>query len=93
MIDWINVASNAVWILGCAIALAALSYASWEASLYHEKLATRLKRPSILAALYLGGLLVSLGMAATAGSLLEIILWLLLALLFGAQLVRLRRSQ
>ena len=38
MIDWFNLAANSLWILGCAIALAVLSYASWQASLRREKI-------------------------------------------------------
>jgi hypothetical protein len=87
MIDWFNVAGNALWILGCAIALAALSYASWEASLSGEKFLTRLRRPAVLASLYLAGLLFSLGLAATSGRSLETVLWLALAGGFGGQLI------
>jgi hypothetical protein len=87
MIDWFNVAGNGLWILGCAIGLAALSYASWEASLSGERFTARLRRPGIMAFLYLAGLLFSLGLAATSGRTLETILWLALGAGFGVQLV------
>jgi hypothetical protein len=87
MIDWISVGSNALWILGCAIGLATLSYASWEASVYDEKFTTRLKRTPVLASLNLAGLLFSLGLAATADSVIEKILWLVLAVAFGGLLI------
>jgi hypothetical protein len=87
MIDWANLAANALWILGCAVALATLSYASWEASAYHEKFSLRLKRPGIQAALNLGGFLFASGLAATSDSTLEIILWLVLVVAFLAQVV------
>ena len=89
MIDWISVGSNALWIIGCAIGLATLSYASWEASEYGEKLTTRLRSTTILAFLNLAGLLFSLGLAATSDSTIEIILWLLLAIAFGGLIIHL----
>ena len=87
MIDWISVGSNALWIIGCAIGLATLSYASWEASVYKEKFAARLKRTPVLASLNLAGLLFSLGLAATADSAIEKILWLVLSVAFGGLLI------
>lgn len=89
MIDWVSVGSNALWILGCAIALATLSYASWEASLYREKLGVRLRRPSYQVSLDLAGLLFSLGLAATSAALWGKGLWLLLAAGFLYQLISL----
>ena len=87
MIDWLNLGANALWILGCAVALAVLSYASWEASVYREKFSQRLKRPGIQAALNLGGFLFASGLAATSDSGIEIILWLVLAAAFLAQII------
>ena len=89
MIDWISVGSNALWILGCAIGLATLSYASWEASVYNEKFTARLRRPSLLSCLNLAGLLFSLGLAATSDTVLERILWLVLSIAFGGLLIKL----
>ncbi len=89
MIDWISVGSNALWIVGCAVALATLSYASWEASVYGEKFRLRLQRPPIQASLNVAGLLFSLGLAATSDALWEKVLWLLLAAGFIYQLVAL----
>ena len=87
MIDWLSVGGNALWILGCAIGLATLSYASWEASVYHEKFSTRLNRTPILVSLNLAGLLFSLGLATTTDSTIEKILWLILAIAFGMLLI------
>lgn len=86
MIDWKNLAANALWILGCAIALATMSYASWEASQYHEKMGARLKRPAYQACLNLAGLLFCLGLAATSGVLLQRAIWLVLAAAFAVML-------
>lgn len=79
MIDWFNVAFNALWILGLAVALAALSYASWEAWMFQESFAARLRRPPIQAAFCLAGLLFCLGLAGTAGAAWKSALWLALA--------------
>lgn len=87
MIDWVNLGSNALWIFGLSIALATLSYASWDASIHHEKLHTQLKKPGLIVSLNLAGLFFSLGMAATSSSILVAILWLILAILFAAQII------
>jgi len=82
MIDWWAVCSNAFWISGGALALAAFSYASWQASVDHQRLRQALGQASIQAALNVAGALFSLGLAATARSPLEVIVWLILAGLF-----------
>jgi hypothetical protein len=87
MIDWLNLFSNSLWILGLALALATLSYASWEASLHKEKFRSRLNRAPIQAALSLAGVLFCAGLAATSDSTLEIVLWAALAAAFAAQIV------
>lgn len=92
MIDWLNVAFNALWVLGCVVALSALGYASWEASLYNEKFTARLKRRPIQAALDLAGLLFCLGLAALSDAWWEKALWAILALAFGVQLAWLRAA-
>jgi hypothetical protein len=79
MIDWINVAFNALWIVGLSVALAALSYASWEAGMLREKMAVRLRRPAYQVALAAAGLLFCLGLAGTADALWKSLLWLALA--------------
>jgi hypothetical protein len=78
MIDWLNVAFNALWIVGLSVALAALSYASWEASIFQEKFAVRLRRPAIQVALAAAGLLFCLGLAGTADAAWKSVLWLAL---------------
>jgi hypothetical protein len=93
MIDWWGVFSNAIWIGGAALALAAVSWASWQASVDHQRLRQALGQSSIQAALNIAGALFSLGMAATARSPLEIIIWLILAALFVYQWIRDRRAK
>jgi len=87
MIDWFNLAANALWIIGLAIALAVVSHASWQAALHHEKLRTQLARPGYQIYIDLAAVLFCLGMAATSRRVWEIILWGVLAVLFIAQAV------
>jgi hypothetical protein len=84
--------SNAVWISGAALALAALSYASWQASVNHQRLRQALRLAAYQAALNAAGALFSLGMAATGRSPLEVVVWLVLAGLFIYQWIRDRRA-
>lgn len=78
MIDWFNLVSNLLWILGCALALSTFSYASWKASLRGERLLERLNRHTYRFALGLAGLLFSLGLAATSTEIWRIGIWSLL---------------
>lgn len=87
MIDWGNLAANALWILGCAAALAGLGYASWQASIYHTKMSVQLSRPSFQSALCFAGLLFSLGMALTSQAPFSVAAWGMLALLMLALIV------
>lgn len=92
MIDWWGVIANSLWIAGSALALATISYASWQGHVTQHKLRARLGQRAYRLALDAAGCLFCLGMAATAGSTLELILWLALSVLFLAQLIRDRRS-
>jgi hypothetical protein len=93
MIDWINLAFNALWILGCAVALAALSYASWEATLLGVSLRSRLQQASYAKALNVSGFLVGLGAGgAVQGGWLKA-LWFVLAGMFLLQTVAALRSE
>ncbi|HJW89883.1 MAG TPA: hypothetical protein VJ436_04500 [Anaerolineales bacterium] len=92
MIDWINLAGNALWILGCALFLAALSFASWEASLYGEKFRTRLRGRGVQTAISVAGILFCIGLAIVSDSALEVIVWSALALAFAGQLTATLRT-
>lgn len=87
MIDWANLAANGLWILGCAVILATLSYASWDASTLSEKMGARIGRPSYQMALSLGTFLFTLGLAASTGGLFARIIWGVLALLSIVSLI------
>jgi|PlaIllAssembly_1097288.scaffolds.fasta_scaffold2125617_2 NhaP-type Na+/H+ or K+/H+ antiporter len=92
MIDWFNLGANALWVIGCAVLLATLSYASWEARLSRQKLAERLKQGSTWLTLNLGSLLICLGAALAGGEWWWIVLWGLLGLAFLIQVVRILRA-
>jgi Ca2+/Na+ antiporter len=74
-IDWGNVFGNMLWILGCAVALATLSYQSWLASKHRAKYSTMLKQPGAQFAMDLAGLLFCLGLAVTANSWVKYLIW------------------
>jgi phosphatidylserine synthase len=82
MIDWVMVAANALWILGLAIGLATLSYASWEAWATHETFRQRLAKPAAQGVLALAGFLFCMGLAATSWVLWQTAVWLILGVLF-----------
>ena len=87
VIDWFNLAANSLWIIGCALALAAFSYASWQASMFNETLRARLETPGIQRALFFAGLLFCMGQAMLSDSLLVTVLWGVLGLAFCVGLV------
>ena len=86
MIDWYGVAVNGLWIMGCALALGTLSYASWQASLSQQKLRTRLESSGEQVSLLLAAFLVCAGLFGMAESLVARLLWAVLALAALAQL-------
>ncbi len=82
MFVWIMVGSNALWILGLAIALAAFSFASWQSWASHASFRKTLGRASFQGILSIAGLLFCLGLAATTPVLWQAAIWLVLAALF-----------
>jgi len=87
MIDWIDLVENTLWILGCALALATFSYASWQASLNHEKLGYRLGQRNIRIPTGIAFILFCIGLADTSRQWWEIGLWIILAILFFVQTI------
>lgn len=93
MIDWVFLTANSLWILGCAVALATFSYASWQASLHQEKLRARLEKAGIQRALHFSGLLFCAGLAILSEGVIQTLLWAALGVLFAVGLVvALRRA-
>lgn len=74
MIDWIAIASNSLWIAGLAVVLATVSYAYWAAGQQQSSLTQVLQQRPFLRSIYIGLMLVGLGLAATSNSTLELIL-------------------
>jgi len=87
MIDWFNLAANALWILASANALATLSYASWRASQRGEKFGAILREFPYQVSFDLSGVLFCLGLAGASSKSWEIGCWLVLTALFIAHLV------
>jgi hypothetical protein len=83
-IDWFGVFSNGLWILGLAIALAAVSYADWRRKLSQPRLTLRqaLSHPSFQMAWSLGLLLFCAGLALTSALGWQTAAWGVLALAF-----------
>lgn len=87
MIDWYNVAANALWIIALALALAVIDFARSDAVQRGEKFGQTLNRRGWQIALNVAGILFSLGLAATSERTWEQIIWLIMALLFGVQII------
>ena len=87
MIDWYNVIMNACWILGCAVALTTLSYASWDASVLGKTFRDCLRQPKIQIALNIGGLLFTVGLAGTTQIIWQRVLWIIVGFGFLIQIV------
>lgn len=85
MINWLGLAENALWILGCALALAVLSYAHWAANVTHAQLRAYLKQPHLQVIFNLAGLLFALGLGTTSKTILEQLIWFVLAILVGGR--------
>ncbi len=93
MIDWPQVVANVVWILGAALALAVLSYASWQSNMQAKRLRDVWRQPVYQVLLRTAAALFCAGMGLTASGLLEAALWLILAGLSLASLITFWRAQ
>lgn len=93
MNGWLSTIGIILRVLGIVTALAAFAYAGRGAYLARDRWLERLGDPRVESALYVAGLLFSVGMTENVRSQLESFLWLLLALTFVAQLVLLRLNR
>ena len=80
MIDWPNVLTNAIWLLGMSLSLATISYADWQAHAAQTRLRAVLERPLDTLALYTGFALVGVGAALSTDTWWERLVWALIAL-------------
>ena len=71
------VLSNALWIAGLALLLAAFSYQYYEATLQGRALKEQLSESSFVLVAWIAATLVTAGLAATSDAVWEAILWLL----------------
>jgi hypothetical protein len=78
MIDWAGLIFNALWVLGAAVILAALSFSHYEAQRRNERLRVRLAAPTFQMWLSVGLALISLGLALIGPRWWERVLWGLL---------------
>ncbi len=92
MIDWFHVALDALWVLGCALILAAFSHANWLAQTRNARTRQLLSAPAFQ-------LPCSIGLGIISGSLfllsqgwLEHALWAILTVTFAWQAWNLCRS-
>ncbi len=85
MIDWIRLATNVLWIVGCGLGLATLSYANWEAKMRGGDLRRVLGRRAMQGLLNVAAVLFCLGWMASISEPWERMLWATLTVAFGAQ--------
>src|SRR4051794_27065829 len=94
MIDWWEIGTNALWILGLAILLASFSYRSYAVSLRRSGVPLAPGRLSTGFFARLGLLLITAGLGLTSSSLLQQVLWGIIGMVTLGDLVQsLRRPQ
>jgi len=91
MIDFLSLAANALWILGLALILAALSWAYWVAAQENVRFRVALSRPGVARALDGGLMLFCAGLAATARTGWEQVVWGVLAVVWALLTIGLAR--
>ena len=92
VIDWLHVAFNSLWILGCATILAAVSYTNWLAHVRRVRTRQLWGAPSFQLPFVLGLGLISLGLFFLSRGWFEYVLWAVLFIYFAWQLWGLRRE-
>ncbi len=81
MINWQSVILNSFWILGLAIILAAFSYHYWLAGQENRKLRLQFNESGFLKPMWLGCILIGIGLIGTSQEIWEMILWGVLTLI------------
>lgn len=85
MIDWLWFISGVLWVIALSLSLAALSFASWQAAIARCKLRDCLQKPIYQLVFSAAGLLFCSGLALARISVVQTIVWGLLAILFFSQ--------
>jgi hypothetical protein len=88
---WWGVAHNALWVVGLAVGLAALSMANYQAGQEQVRLREKLSEPGFQLPIAIGAVLFCLGLCFSGRSWWEQAIWGLLAALFAALAVRIWR--
>lgn len=93
MMDWRSLAFSSLWVFAAALALAAVSHASWAAAGRGQKLGQVLESGGYQRSLALAGILFASGQAGNAEETWRLAAWCTLAGLFAWQLfISLRRG-
>ena len=93
MIDWWNVLTHALWIVGLAVALAALSYTDWTSSRAGEGFVSTLKHVVQDPVFLLGLVLACLGAGLSVAVWWRRVLWFALGAALVISLVRVHLSR
>jgi hypothetical protein len=92
VIDWPSIVFNTLWIVGCAVTLAAFSYANWLAHLQGVRTRQLLSAPNIQLSFVIGLGLISLGLFFLSRGWLEYVLWAVVFIFSAWQSWRLWRG-
>ncbi len=93
MIDWFNLAANALWILACAMGLTTLGIVHNRAGARRQPFRAALSQPGPRGALSFAGFLFCAGLLLTSDSVFRGSLWAVLALAFIVQWLGNRRPE
>jgi hypothetical protein len=85
VIDWPRVAFNTLWIVGCALILAAFSHTHWLARTRSTRTRQLLGAPTFQIPLSVGLVLISLSLFFLGRGWLEHVLWAVFTCLFAWQ--------
>jgi len=83
--NWLRVAFNALWVIGCAVCLAAFSHAHWLAHAQGRRTRDLLGAPTSQLPFSIGLSLVSLGLFFLSRGWLEHAVWATFVVLFAWQ--------
>lgn len=80
VINWVSLLFHVVWIIGLAVILATFSYHHWQANQQNRPLREQLRLPGFVRPVWMGVILVTIGLAGTSQTVWEAIVWVILSL-------------
>lgn len=89
VIDWVSLLFHVSWIVGLAVILAAFSYNHWQANQQQHPLRQQLRTPAFIQPLWIGFVLITIGLSGTSQTTWEAIIW---GILFFVALYNLLRQ-